>query len=169
MLISDEWRRLNAQHHAAWPGYGSKGDKWAKRVARLVRKTRSVSVLDYGAGKRSLERALWKIDVRSYDPAVPGIDKPPSRADFVVCTDVLEHIEPECLGGVLADLRRLALKAGYLVVALNEGNAILGDGRPAHLIVEPAGWWMERIAPFWSSVETMSCKNKDRLCLFVRS
>lgn len=161
MLISDEYRRLNTELHARHGGYGSKGKAWADRLCDYADKWDIVSILDYGCGKGSLKPALNSLlpvlDIREYDPAVPGKDLPPEPADLVVCTDVLEHVEPECLDDVLADLVRLGNKAVLVAVACRPGKRVLEDGRPDHLIVQPPKWWMKRLAPFgrWQTLRSL--------------
>ncbi len=107
-------------------------------------------MLDYGAGRGSLAEALRLLvpaDIRisEYDPAVPRIQDMPVFADLVVTTDVLEHVEPERLGAVLAHLRLLARKAIFAVIATRPSNKVLSDGRNAHLILEQDAWWVERL------------------------
>jgi len=79
--------------------------------------------------------------VSCYDPAVVGLDDPPSAADIVVCSDVLEHVEPECLLDVMDDLRRVTKWVGIFTVATSPAKKILPDGRNAHLIQKPFDWW----------------------------
>ncbi|MDP1683387.1 MAG: hypothetical protein Q8L39_16645 [Burkholderiales bacterium] len=113
MLTTDQYRELNAHLHDTNPHYGISSSKWAPVVADQVG-TRDI--LDYGCGKGLLKSTLgWPI--REYDPAIPGKDTPPEPADFVTCTDVLEHIEPECLEHVLNDLQRLTRKIAFLNIA----------------------------------------------------
>lgn len=161
MLISDEYRRLNTELHTRHGGYGSKGRSWAPRVIYYVRKWGNIqTILDYGCGKGSLKTALadvLPVEIREYDPAVPGKDAPPANADLVICTDVLEHVEPECIDDVLADLVRLANKTVLVAVACRAGKRVLEDGRPDHLTVEPPKWWAKRMAKFgkWETIESL--------------
>lgn len=160
MLITDEYRRLNTELHQRHGGYGSKGKAWAPRLIYYVRKWGIASLLDYGCGKGSLKAALapvLPIDIREYDPAVPGKDAPPAPADLVVCTDVLEHVEPEAIDDVLADLVRLGNKAVLVAVACRPGKRQLEDGRPDHLTVQPPAWWAKRLAKFgkWETIEAL--------------
>jgi FkbM family methyltransferase len=97
--------------------------------------------LDYGCGKQTLAAALPDLRVIGYDPAVPGLDAPPQPADLVVCTDVLEHVEPELIDNVLDDLCRVAKKAAFVTVATRPAVKTLADGRNAHLTVQPLAWW----------------------------
>ena len=105
---------------------------------------KSRDVLDYGCGQRMLEKALG-FEIHNFDPCIPGLDAPPQPADIVVCADVLEHIEPECLDEVLDDLQRLTRCAGFLLVATRAAEKTLPDGRNAHLIQQGPEWWLPRI------------------------
>lgn len=148
-LISDGYRAQQAALHAAPRGYGGKGDKWAEAVIKLALDLDCVSILDYGCGQGSLRKAIDAqstiLCVREYDPAVSGKDALPAFADLVVCTDVLEHIEPDRLHAVLTHLRVLARKAIFVVIATRPSNKTLTDGRNAHLTVESAEWWIARL------------------------
>jgi hypothetical protein len=149
-LISPSYLDEQRILHAAPRGYGGKGDKWASGVAHLVKSYSAWSVLDYGAGRGSLALALGAllspaVRISEYDPAVPRIAALPGFADLVVCTDVLEHIEPDRLDAVLAHLKMLARKAVFVVIATRPSNKTLSDGRNAHLILEQDAWWVERL------------------------
>lgn len=145
-LITPEYRDLNAELHQRVPAYGTGGHKWADVVRGLVAETGAKSVLDYGCGKGTLRAALRPITVHEYDPAVAGKETPPSSAGIVVCTDVMEHVEPECTDAVIAHLCALASRAVLVAVSCRLGGKRLADGRPAHINVQPQAWWHERFA-----------------------
>jgi hypothetical protein len=67
----------------------------------------------------------------------------------VVCTDVLEHIEPELLDFVLDDLRRVTRKVGFFVIHTGASTKTLADGRNTHLIQQPREWWHLKLARFF--------------------
>ncbi len=73
------------------------------------------SVLDYGCGKGTLAEAV-SFEIREYDPAIAGKDENPLPADLVICTDALEHIEPEYLDAVLVHIASLTRMAAFFVV-----------------------------------------------------
>lgn len=152
MLISPEYLDLNRELHAR-SEYGISGRQWAPAVDELAEKCKAATVLDYGCGQGSLKIALEaqrrSYQVLEYDPAIPGKEQKPLRADIVVCGDVLEHIEPEYLYPVLDDIRNIARLAVLLVVATAPAKKTLADGRNAHLIVEPSWWWMPKIMDRW--------------------
>lgn len=115
VLISEGWRDVMRQQHEQSPLYGSDGFRYADTVRKLVEATSAQSVLDYGCGKGVLAAKL-DFPIWEYDPAVPGKDMTPKPADLVMCTQVLEHVEPEYLDDVLGDLARCVKKVGYLVM-----------------------------------------------------
>lgn len=161
MLITEEYRQMNVQLHAERGGYGSKGGKWAPRLERMARWCDASTILDYGCGKGSLKRELEALTsdfiIREYDPAVPGKDGPPEHADLVVCTDVLEHVEPPCIDAVVQHLIELANRAVLVAVACRPGKRVLADGRPDHLTVKPPKWWAARLAKFgdWRTIDSL--------------
>jgi predicted SAM-dependent methyltransferase len=85
------------------------------------------------------------MEVRYYDPAVHGRDEEPEPADLISCIDVLEHIEPEKLRAVLDHIHSLMERVGYFVIALRPAEKRLPDGRNAHLIIDNAHWWLDRL------------------------
>ena len=148
-LITEAYREQNVLLHKA-DDYGASSYRWAKMIEKLGYQMLCKTVLDYGAGKQTLGNALRdKFSYAAYDPAVPEIAEPPDPADLLVCSDVLEHIEPECLEDVLSDLRRLTIKACFLTVCTAPAFKLLPDGRNAHLIVQPGEWWIPRLMKLW--------------------
>jgi len=144
VLISDKYRELNARMHRENPVYGVSGQKYAPLVRELMKGFGTSDILDYGAGKRTLEQALG-FPIHNYDPCIPGLDARPEPHDIVACTDVLEHIEPDCLDDVLKDIRRCTRKVAFFLIATRPANKSLPDGRNAHLIQQPYEWWQERL------------------------
>lgn len=148
--ISADYRAVQAKLHADNPDYGMASVHFAPLIAQVIRANKVREVLDYGAGKGRLAQALpghlkEPVTVVPYDPAVEAWSGPPRPTDMVACIDVLEHIEPDCLDAVLDDLKRLTLRIGLLTITTGPAKRILPDGRNAHLIQQPAAWWLPRI------------------------
>ena len=148
-LISDEYRALQHALHEN-PGYGVASLHYAPLVAKAMGSIDANELLDYGAGKGRLGPALTRLlgralEVRHYDPAVPEWSAAPEPCRFVACIDVLEHIEPERLGRVLDDLKRVTAGIGVFTVHTGPAVKVLADGRNAHLIQQPVEWWLPQM------------------------
>lgn len=159
-LISEAYRKQNIELHAASEIYGANNAKYAHAVMKLLQTSQSTTVLDYGCGKGALVRALQAngVPAKGYDPAVAEFSSQPEPADLVICTDVLEHVEPEYLEGVLIDLDRLTKKAIYLIVATTPAWKTLPDGRNAHLIQKSSTEWLYDLLPRFTLSEFMEGK-----------
>lgn len=145
MLITDAYRALNADLHKR-AVFGQRGGRHALVVREMLAEYDAETVLDYGAGRGDLAKALPDVKVWSYDPAVPAFASLPPPCDVTVCADVLEHIEPDCLQAVLEHIAALTRKAAHIVIATkHDGNKRLADGRDPHLIVRDPEWWRNRL------------------------
>jgi hypothetical protein len=144
MLISERYLEQNKSLHDVG-NFGVSGYKWAPTVGWLIHHHQIAHVLDYGAGQQTLKNALkerFEVRVDCYDPAIPELSTPPTSAELVTCTDVLEHIEPENIDHVLDHIRTIASKLVFLVIPTGPAAKVLPDGRNAHLIQKPVQWWL---------------------------
>ena len=168
-LISPEYAAMNRQLHEEQADYGVAAKKSAASLVGLAREYGCKVILDFGCGKGTLRpavRAIAKdLKILEFDPAIPGKETlPERRPHMVLARDVMEHIEPDCLDAVLDTMRDLRPKVVVLSISLEPANKILPDGRNAHLIVETAGWWREKLRPYFTSVK--ESETKDHL-LFI--
>lgn len=150
-LITEEYRKQNRELHRN-PEYGISGKHYVDAVKRLCDVLGTVDVLDYGCGKRTLSQLMGLRDhkfdgaISEYDPAIPGFDILPSRKfDVVVCTEVLEHLEPETVENVLCHLESLTKRVVFFSVACGPSSKMLPDGRNSHLVQQPPDWWVRRL------------------------
>jgi hypothetical protein len=163
-LISPAYKEqlVRLRERRSW---GGDGHKHADAVAAYAAEVKAETILDYGCGEATLCAALKAATpprrVMNYDAGIPGKDAAPKPCDLVVSTDVLEHVEPEKLVTVLDHMFRIAAKAGYFVISTRPAKAILPDGRNAHLIVEPAEWWVEKVKAAGWTVERMEVPGKE--------
>lgn len=143
-LISPEYQAQQRQMHKDRDDYGA-GAGSLDLVRKLALWGRR-RMLDYGAGKMRLAEALGPAyRVTGYDPCVDGIDGEPEPHPAVVCSNVLEHVEPECIDDVLRDIRRCTQQRALLMIHIGPAHATLPDGRNAHLIQQSKAWWLEKI------------------------
>lgn len=152
-LISPEYAAQNRKLHEERDDYGRSSKMWADYVSNLVRDEGYRSVLDYGAGKGELKARLPRLGIREYDPAIPGKTRRPKPAELVVCTDVMEHIEPELLDNVLKDLKRVTERKLFFTVCTLRSSKTLPDGRNAHLIIQDQDWWRDKIGQHFGIIK----------------
>jgi len=78
MLISPQYRKILEKAHEE-TSWATTGQMYASLTYKLAQDCQSI--LDFGAGKQSLAKAINKIDPRKpvfgYDPAIPEISKLP--------------------------------------------------------------------------------------------
>ena len=149
MLISEDYRKQNAQLHKG--SYGEGGASHAKKVSALLKQYELKTLLDYGCGKGNLISRFQ--DAVGYDPAIPKYSAIPTGTfDLVTCTDVLEHIEPECLDAVLKHIASLG-RFAFLIASTKKAKKRLSDGRNAHLIVKPAEWWVSEVGRYFKILD----------------
>jgi hypothetical protein len=146
--ISQGYLALQRELHKN-PNYGVASLAYAPMVASLMQQANVRSLSDYGAGKCNLHKALQEHGVKGYeyfpyDPVFPEYG-PPKPADLVCCIDVLEHIEEDYLVSVLLDLKRITRKIGFFSIHTGAAAKVLTDGRNAHLIQQPASWWLPKL------------------------
>lgn len=147
-MISAAYKTEQQRMHADNPSYGVASMSYAPIVTQLINKMGVTELLDYGCGKGRLAQSIQPdhdVEVRQYDPGIPGLDESPDSAQFVTCIDVLEHIEPEYLDAVLDDLKRVVEFFGFFTVHTGPAVKVLSDGRNAHLTQEPPRWWLPKI------------------------
>lgn len=149
---SDYQEQLRKEHDGS--KWGSTGGRYSGTdVLRLLEERPYIqSVLDFGAGKGSLESFIREslcsgpLDWTNYDPGIPGIDQiPQTQFDLVVTTDVLEHVEPDQVDQTIKLLGQLTGKVLYNDIACYPTGKLFGEGpyigQDMHLTVEQPLWW----------------------------
>lgn len=158
MRITPAYIEQNRLLHDQRIDYGQMGHQHLESVRGVAQVFGVKSVLDYGCGKQTLLEALRLAYARGYDPCIPGLDAEPVPADMVICTDVLEHIEPECIEEVLDHLKALTKRVLFATVSLRPAKKTLPDGRNTHILLKPAKWWLTQ---FIERFEMDTCRCTD--------
>ena len=160
-LISNEYKKLLIEQHED-RYWGGTGRQHADDIREWAAECNCNTALDYGSSNHRdcLKRHFHytypgELLFYEYDPAVESKSGLPLPQDIIVCTDVLEHIEPELLDNVLEHMRDCMLKCGYFVISTIKAVQVLSDGRNAHLIVEDKEWWKAKLEEYFS-VESMT-------------
>lgn len=164
-LITDYYKEQNAKLHRI-TRWGESGQKSAEIVKAAIEKNDIKTMLDYGCGRGTLKTKLEElgvnISIAEYDPAIPGKDLLPWPAELVTCTDVLEHVEPECITEVLKHLYGLTEYLTYFIISCKLASRKLPDGRNAHILVKPPEWWLQKLQNHgWKILEHESHNDRD--------
>jgi 2-polyprenyl-3-methyl-5-hydroxy-6-metoxy-1,4-benzoquinol methylase len=159
MLLSEAYRAEQARLHSMG-NYGTASLQYGQMVSQMVEKSGAKTLLDYGCGSmRNLAKVLdCDVVYEGYDPAVPAFAADPDAADLVVCIDVLEHIEPDCLDAVLDHIKAKSLAHVFLTIHTGPAVKTLSDGRNAHLIQQPPSWWLPKLMQRWSLLQFQANK-----------
>ena len=157
-LITETYRGLNEDKHDESKSYGTTGVQFAPIIMQLCQQLNTEDVLDYGCGKSKLSANL-PFRINQYDPCVEKYKSMPQPADIVVCTEVMEHIEPECLDDVVKHIASLAKKMIFMTVATTPAVKTLADGRNCHLIVEQPDWWFKKLWQYFRITNFETNKN----------
>jgi cyclopropane fatty-acyl-phospholipid synthase-like methyltransferase len=168
MLITPEYAQEQQRLHNTG-NYGVMGLQYGELVSELVEMSGAKTLLDYGCGsKRSLSTVLnCDVFYQGYDPGVEAFSKDPDPADLVVCIDVLEHIEPECLDDVLAHLRSKCKRLAFVTIHTGPAAKTLKDGRNAHLIQETERFWLPKLLEHFRLIK-FQARQKDGFEILMR-
>jgi hypothetical protein len=149
-LISDEYKALLQAKHAAKP-WGGAGKSWVPHIAPLLNRfPAGSSVLDFGCGRGTFKTAMLELrpdlEILEYDPGVAGKDVLPRfPVTYVVCTDVMEHVEGDKVEMTLRLLDFLARDGIFFNIDTALSKSFLPDGRNTHITIHPAEWWLREL------------------------
>lgn len=153
-LISAEYKSLLLEKHDA-RSWGGGGKSWISKILPLLNDLPPgpLQLLDFGCGRGTLKPALEPLHpdltVHEYDPGVRGKEVLHDRpVDFVVCTDVLEHVEEQYIGATLRTLDWLAVHGVFFNIDTLESKSLLPDGRNTHILIKPSRWWKEILGQY---------------------
>lgn len=152
-LVSNEYRAILHEIHRT-ENWGIAARFWYfKDIVADVQKLGLTELLDYGAGagrfKVGVKEKNLGFDVLEYEPGIMAFATNNKPRDYLVCCDVLEHVEPELLENVLNDMARCMKVAGFITTDSNPATKTLPDGRNAHLIQEDHAWWDDMISRYF--------------------
>ena len=147
------YHQYHDTHKKHFSGDGLK--QFIPDISFLIRNSNIKTVIEYGCGKAhpwkdyNLKK-MWRLDkVDFYDPGVEEYSHSlSSPCDLVICVDVMEHIDPECVDEVLGNIDKLSNKAIFFSISTRRAAKNLPDGRNAHLTVQPPDWWQRKIDRF---------------------
>lgn len=170
-LYSEEYKEELEYQHAT-SNWGDAGASCAKDVKVFCDKHNYTEILDYGSGQGNTSRALRLLgcSVVEYEPGIKEKSALPAPSEFVLCNDVMEHIEPDYLKNVLTHIKLLTKCHVFFTIACYPAVKLLSNGNNAHLIVQSPKWWIKRISSNFDiqiqSLETVDNGNNPTLHLW---
>jgi Methyltransferase domain len=153
-VLDDVLNQYKIMHKSPKYFRGISTCNYRSEIGRLIRKTVSDSLLDFGSGKGLqyqdpyLLQVSWGIEkITCYDPGVPEFSTlPTGKFDAVICCDVMEHVPEHAVKETLATIFSLAKKFVFFVITTAPAKKELPDGRNCHVTVKPEEWWLDQIA-----------------------
>ncbi len=150
--MSERYRQLVEAGSDNFQGLGIV--QYAGQIERLIRKSGSRTVLDYGCGRGDQYKEphnihlAWDVDAPTlYDPAFASHDRLPERKfDAVLCSDVLEHVEAEGTDELVTRLFNYADKFVWASVCCRPAKKTFDDGVNMHICIQPFWWWQAKFA-----------------------
>ena len=120
---------------------------------------RPKTILDYGCGKGTLIECLQKkypdIKCYGYDPAIPERDSlPDDKIDFLINTDVLEHIPSSELPSVVSQISSIT-KNCFFHLHHYAATQILPNGENAHCTIKPPSWYHELLGRYFDDISAL--------------
>lgn len=73
-------------------------------------------------------------------------------ADWIYCTDVLEHLPTKQMDQVLKGMSQRMQRGGYLSICLQEDAMGKTLGLQLHLTVQTRDWWHQKISQFFQII-----------------
>lgn len=147
--------------------YGSSATELhLENAAKVVKRVKPRSILDYGCGRSDLAAHFWADGARKiarYDPAIPEVKRMPEGFfDLALCCDVMEHIPLDSVDRVLSEIRAKSPRA-FFTISTKLARAKLPDGRNAHVTLLTGKEWKRWISSVFGSVTSLPSKWEHEL------
>jgi hypothetical protein len=161
--LIEQYKTIHSQSQ-----YGRSAKTHRAAIQACIVELQPQSILEYGCGRSRLCDDL-DYDTASFtrfDPAIPGIDVlNASEAEFVINTDVLEHIPESELDDLLARIAALGDKV-FFNICTRLASEVLPNGENAHCTVLPAEEWLEIVLRHFPQAELVHVNPKES-CLIL--
>lgn len=150
--IIEEYKKIHESQPKVMTG-SVVSKRMKSKVGMFFKTFKPKTTLDYGCGKGwqwtkdKLHQEFNAPLPYMYDPGVSGIDQKPHGLTFdcTICTDVMEHVEPEDCDSTLTEIFNYTNKAVLFSIACNPAWKTFPDGRNLHVNCKPEEWWFATI------------------------
>lgn len=157
-LISPKYKAQLTAKHKDKP-WGGAGNSWVPMIAPLLNRfPQDITMLDFGCGRGTFRPAMLRLRpdaiITEYDPGVEGKDVLLwSPVDYVVCTDVMEHVERAHIDETFRVLNFLAMGGIFFNIDTAPSRSFLPNGANTHITIEPASWWTKKLEEFFPGMD----------------
>jgi len=167
MPIVDEELIKNYQEIHASKDYGFTSFRYKDHIQACINDLKPKSILEFGCGQSILiDNLIYDAEYYRYDPAIPQFSTiPVDKADFIINTDVLEHIPSKDLDDVIAQMKNITEHV-FFNIATDYANEILPNGENAHCTVWPGEKWLELIRKYYPEAD-IAFSIKKGACLII--
>jgi len=152
------------------------GEALAKKAFTELGMSKSDTLIDFGCGtgRPAAQFQRMGLDVIAIDHATNCLDADVSvnflqsclwdlpkelSGMYGYCTDVMEHIPPEKIDGVLSEIRRVISGKVFFQIATFPDGMGKRIGETLHLSVYPSEWWREKLSEHWDGVMVSGSRN----------
>lgn len=167
MAIVDQELIKNYQEIHSSKDYGFTSTIFKEHIQACLNDIKPKSILEFGCGQSILiDKLVHDAEYYRYDPAIPKFSTiPVESADFIINTDVLEHIPEKDLDDVIATMKSITDHVFYNI-ATDYANEILPNGENAHCSVWGADKWLKIIQKHFPDAEVAYYVEKGA-CLII--
>ncbi len=174
ILFSKDYKKQLQLFHKENPRWGNGPKKRELDIFEFINQNKIKVLLDYGCGKgliirkRIMKHCYSITKVINYDPGIPEWESDPPTVDYLMCMDVLEHIEPDYLLNVLDHLVSKFNKKALLFISTKKSTEILPDGKNSHLTIMPSDDWIDLLKTKVFVEAVKFNKNKTGITVIIK-
>jgi len=162
--LIEQYRTIHNQQE-----YGKSGEHFRLHIQALIAELRPETILNYGCGQSRIHEQLNLLNAQffRYDPGIEAISTlPVQQADFVINTDVLEHIPEIDLDDVLSDIRSISDNVFFNIATRPAKNVTLSNGQNPHCTIKTASEWESVLKSHFPIVKLVFDRPKHS-CAFI--
>lgn len=161
MNLKRNYEKLYQTYHRESPKHfsGKINAHQTREITELVNWAKPKRLIDYGSGKgyqyleKRVHEAWGGLLPYCYDVGVIQLGKRPTGVfNGLICTDVMEHIDPDDVDEILNDAFSFLDVDGpafaYFHISTRPAGKTFDDGENVHLCVRPGQWWDRKLDRF---------------------
>ena len=156
--MQEKYVELYKKLYEIKPNYGRTSIFLYNKISPILKELNVKKLLDYGCGKSELYLKLeedLKIKVFRYDPAITGLEKLPNeKVDFVICTDVLQHVPFNEIYEVLEKIKEFSENCFFQINCI-EHKTLLPNGEKANCTVLSKSCWLKILKAYFENIKIL--------------